>query len=146
MKNSLSKRGFTLIEMLVVVAIVGILTAVAVSAYSQYVISSRLPGAFSGLTGLAQSLETYRQDNSTYVGACQPGTAAPLPSADGFTFSCPTLTASSYVIQAQGVVGTNTAGFTFTLDSQGGQATPTAPAGWPTSATCWVRSKSGSCS
>jgi type IV pilus assembly protein PilE len=138
-------RGFTLIELMIAVAVVAILAAVALPAYNVYVTESKLPEAFSGLLGLGQNLETFYQDNKTYVGACQAGTEASLPASQDFTFSCPTLAAGAWTIEATGNPGTSVAGFAFTLDSQGNRVTVSAPAGWTAQGACWTRDKAGDC-
>lgn len=139
-------QGFTLIEAMITMAIIAIVASIAVPAYSSYVISGKLTDAFNQMSGLALSLEQYYQDNRTYVGACGATGNAQLPTATTyFTFSCPTLTATGYVVQATGNTGSSTSGFAFTLDQAGGRSTPSAPSGWNTSTTCWVNSRSGGC-
>lgn len=138
--------GFTLVELMVAVLTIAILAAVALPAYSSYITRGRLTEAFNQLTTLGVALEQFSQDNRTYVGACVAGTSAPLPAATTyFTYSCPTLGAAAYTLQATGNTGTAVAGFTFTLTQTGARATTAAPSGWPTSTTCWVNSRSGSC-
>lgn len=138
--------GFTLIELVVTVAILAILTAVALPWYGDYVTRGKLPAAVSQLTALSMALEQYYQDNRTYVGACGATGNAQLPTATTyFSYSCPTLTATGYLIQATGQPGQATAGFQFTLDQNSARATPSAATGWPTSATCWIYSRAGVC-
>jgi type IV pilus assembly protein PilE len=133
------QQGFTLIEMMITVAIIAILAAIALPAYNDYLLRGRISEAQSQLAAMRSKLETYFLDNRTYVGACQPGTVAPLPPAGRFTYSCPVLTANSYTVQATGE------GFTFTIDQNNARATTAAPAGWATNASCWVIRKDGSC-
>ena len=98
--------GFTLIEVMVVVAIVGILAAVAYPSYQDYVTRGQIAEGTSTLADTRVRLEQFFQDNRTYIGACAAGTVAVLPGNGGqlqyFTISCPVLTATTYTIQAAG--------------------------------------------
>ncbi len=79
MKNVKSHRGFTLIELMVVVAIIGILAAVAMPAYTSYIQRGHRASAKTGLLEVAQYMERYRSVNFKYVDAS--GNAPTLPSA-----------------------------------------------------------------
>ena len=135
--------GFTLIEVMIVVAIIAILSAIAIPAYSEYVLRARITEGISGLAGMRVKMEQYFQDNRTYAGACAASTIAPLPSAQYFTFTCPTLSATNYSVVATGTGPMN--GFVYTLDQSNTKATTGVPGGWTSSATCWVLTKAGSC-
>lgn len=141
-----TQTGFTLVELMVVVAIVGILASIAIPAYTDYVQRGKITEATSQLATLAVKLEQYFQDNRTYVGACAAGTVAPLPSGTQyFTYACPTLTATTFTAQAAGVSGQGMGGFTYTINQSNAKATTSVPAGWTTNATCWVTQKGGTC-
>lgn len=132
--------GFTIIEVMIVVAIVALLASIALPAYTQYVIRGRLADAHSGLLTKRVELEQYFQDNRTYVGYdC---TANPTAN---FTFSCTTQTATDYVLQADGVAGTTVDDFVFTLNAANARSTPAVPADWQAAAGCWVIKKTGAC-
>ena len=134
-------NGFTLIELMVAVAIVGILAAVALPAYTDYVVRGKIPDATSRLATLQVKLEQEFQDNRTYVGAraCDSDTTT----SKHFNFSCASNSASAYVLQA---VGKNTmAGFTYTVNQANAKATTAVPTGWTTSTSCWVVKKGGIC-
>ncbi len=62
-------RGFTLIEILIAVAVVGILVGIAVPSYQDSVRKSRRGQAKSDLAEAAQAMERFYTDNNTYVGA-----------------------------------------------------------------------------
>ena len=59
--------GFTLIELMIVAVIVGILAAIAVPAYQNYVMRSRRTDAFNVLTSLSQAQERWRSNNPSYA-------------------------------------------------------------------------------
>ena len=139
------KRGFTLIEIMIVIAIVGILSAIAIPAYGDYVKRGKIVEAVAGLSEMRVKMEQYFQDNRTYVGACVAATVAPLPPATpNFIFACPTLTAATYLVSADGVAASNMTGFQFTVD-QANVRTSTGGAGWTSAANCWLARKDGSC-
>lgn len=74
MKN---QKGFTLLELMVVVAIVAILTAIAVPSYRNYVMKARRATAATCIEQAAQFLERYYTTNLTYVGAPNPAQCGP---------------------------------------------------------------------
>jgi type IV pilus assembly protein PilE len=134
--------GFTLIEVMITVAIIAILSAIALPGYRDYVTRGRIPEATTRLATLQAQLESYFQDNRTYVGFASCA-ATDTTSSKYFDFSCANLGTGTFTLQA---VGKNAmASFTFTVNQNNVKATPSVPTGWATSTTCWVRSKDGSC-
>lgn len=138
------RRGFTLIEVMITVAIVAILAAVALPSYSRYVLRARVTDGVAGLSDMRLKMEQYFQDNRTYVGACVAGTVAPLPAPSvNFTYACSALSANTYTVTATGLGVMN--GFVYTLDQANARATTGVPSGWTANAGCWVTKQDGSC-
>lgn len=134
------ERGFTLIEILVVVAIVGILSAIAVPAYQDYVIRARLTEAFSALGSIPTAAEDYWNTNSPHTYA---GFDRMPPNSTNFTYALSGATASAYTVTATGAGPV--AGFVYTIDQNGNRATTAAPSGWGTSTSCWIDRKGAQC-
>ncbi len=138
-------RGFTLIELMVVVAIIAILAAIALPAYNSYVMRSKLTTAQNALANYYVKMEQYFQDNRTYgAGTC----GAPVPtSVDSKYFSVTCVsTATTYTATATGIVGSGVENFVFTVDESNIRKTTSVPTGWALPATsCWVTNKGGVC-
>jgi len=153
---SRTQRGFTLIEVMVVVAIVAILAAIAIPNYRDYVLRSKVTEALSGLADARVKMEQYYQDNRTYPTNCVVFPAAPGPNdvqvmgTQYFTLTCSALTATTFTVTADGI--NDMIGFHYTIDQNNGKTssftgTP-ASNGWtsPTPNNCWAIRKGGGCS
>ncbi|NHQ85710.1 prepilin-type N-terminal cleavage/methylation domain-containing protein [Iodobacter sp. HSC-16F04] len=135
-------HGFTLIEVMVTIAIVGILAAIAIPQYTDYVTRSRLVEAQSKLSDTRVRLEQFFVNNRTYVGfTC---TQAAVGN-ENFGITCTTQTANTFTITA---TGTNKmTGFSFTLDDLNQKTSAITAAGWsnPSPNNCWVSRKPNIC-
>jgi type IV pilus assembly protein PilE len=142
--NKKIHSGFTLIEVMIVVAIVAILATIAVPSYRDYVTRGRIPEATSNLATKQVRMEQYFQDNRTYVGA--PDCASDTATSQFFDFSCVAgMNATSYTLQAVGKG--QMAGFEYRVNQANARSTEAVPTGWaqPSPNTCWVSKKGGVC-
>ncbi|KAB7623150.1 type IV pilin protein [Alkalilimnicola sp. S0819] len=137
-----SNRGFSLIELMIAVAILGILVAIAVPSYTEHVRSSNRADARAALVELAQLMERYYTENNRYDDGSN-GTTAPAltPSLgnDGYNISISNVTATSFTLQAAPVAGGIQDGDrcgTLTLD-QTGLGNITGQGAGVTRADCW---------
>lgn len=101
-------HGFTLIELMVVVALIAILGAIAYPSYQTHIDKSRRADAQVGLVELAQFMERHYTSNGGYLSGGNTGDAPTLPftltpkgsSNSFYALSLDTISAQAYVLQA----------------------------------------------
>lgn len=124
-------RGFTLIEIMITVAILAIISAVALPSYQAYVMRSRVPEAFDMLSSYAARMEQAYQDTGNYGAAsCTPTP----PTGKNFALTCATGNGGQTFVATATGSGTMS-GYTFTINNSGTRATTAHPRG--TNAGCW---------
>ena len=142
-------RGFTLIEMMIVVVIAGILAAIALPSYFQYVQRSKIIEATTGLSNWRTRMEQLFLDQRSYstpVDGCTQFAGAIQGQVQAFTLTCTSVAdPAGYSLKATGnpANGMETA-FVYTVDEKDAK-TSQGPSGWTSSGTCWATRKDGSC-
>lgn len=146
--------GFTLIELMITVAVIGILGAIAYPSYTQYVLRGKITEATSSLSELRLRAEKYFADNRTYQPVPASGTNAgfnqTINGARYFGYGCTAATATTFTCTATGVG--DLADWQYTVNQSNTRTTAVANntsgqrnAGWNNSSTCWVTKKGESC-
>ncbi|WP_207063838.1 type IV pilin protein [Motiliproteus sp. SC1-56] len=115
-----ASRGFGLLELMIALAIIGILAAVALPAYQGHVQRSTRSEALGLMQAIAGGMESYALNNGSYSGAVLNGTSAsvyrlnadthPAVAVYNFTLPAASLTTDSYVILATPIAGKRMAG------------------------------------
>ena len=153
------KQGFTLIELMITVAIIAILAAIAVPNYTDYVTRSKFTEAHGMLGDLRVKMEQYYMDNRRYStttggGICGIGNAPSTPGTKYFTFTCASTAANAagdqqYTLTAAGNAGQGLDGIAFTINHANARATTVggvmATKGYAANTTCWVLKKPSQC-
>jgi len=126
-------RGFTLIELMVVVTIIGILAAIAMPTYQEHVRSGKRAQAKADLSEIAQFMERFYTENNTYAGATRPFSQSPRETTSPKNYDISwvgTPDASTYRLQAVPTGGmTGDRCGTLTLNQAGAKGA--------TSSDCW---------
>lgn len=128
--------GFTLVELMIVVAIVGVLAAFAIPAYGRYVLRADRAMARATLLEAAQAMERNYNTNYTYAGYTLPASlqSSPPSGTAKFNIAITSATATTYKLQATSVNGDAECA-TMTIDQAGVQGS----SGSASVAECWNR-------
>jgi len=130
MTNIKKVNGFTLMELMVTVAIIGIISLIAMPSYQEYVQKSRRSEAHAGLAKMQLQQEAHRMVNNSFTSSFGSGSNdVHQPTSDYYTFSMSGASASAYTLTA-------TAKSSQTADSS---CTPMTvnQAGTKSPASCW---------
>lgn len=132
----IASSGFSLIELMVVVAIVAILANVALPSYRDYVARGKISEATAALSDLRGRAEQWYADRRTYAGF----SCTPSPSPSYFTVVCD-MQANTYALTATGRADRGMDGYSYTLN-QANLRTSSTP---DSSGACWLTTNGGSC-
>jgi len=150
-------RGFSLIELLIVLAIIGVLAGIAIPSYGDYVLKGKLVEAYSQLATLQQKMEQYYQDNRKYgdattaiancpTAATRTNCGIPCPGSPTVTYFTYTCELSNTDQGFTYTAASSELGFTYTVTETGAKRTTAVGPGWSGAGnSCWVRSKGGGC-
>jgi len=150
-----AQAGFTLIELMITVAIVAILAAVALPAYNNYIMRGHLVALTNDLQAVRVKMEQYYQDNRAYpTSSTALANICPSPSSSStpYSLACTATKASSTTtpVTIDSFTATATgsgiiAGAVYTI-TQADVKASTLPTAWGgTTASCWIMRKGGSC-
>lgn len=141
------QRGFTLIELMIVVVIVAILAMVALPAYNDYVLRGRIQEATTALADGATRMEQYFQDNRRYSTVAG-GTVCGFSPANttSFTMSC-AATDTTFTITGTGNAAQGMSNFAYTMNQARTRTSTINKAGWGTGSAvnCWITKKGETC-
>jgi type IV pilus assembly protein PilE len=153
LRTKQSASGFTLIEVMITVAVISILAAVALPAYFDYITRSRLVEARANLADMRTRMEQFFLDNRRYPATCTTAatstTNVSLPgNAKFFGYACTTdVATNTYTITATDTFSGAGPKFTYTVNEGNLRRTTNAPTGWGGTLPkdCWITRKSGDC-
>jgi type IV pilus assembly protein PilE len=140
-------KGFTLIELMITVAVVAILTAIAFPSYTAYIQRGRISEAVSSLATTRVRLEQFYQDNRNY-GSTASLCGVTMPTTEHFTVTCnwgAGGTAQSYLLTATGNAASNMSAYAYTVDQSNVQSTTAFPGAASLPVNCWLQRKGQSC-
>lgn len=123
--------GFSLMELMIAVAIVAVLAAIATEAYGRYVVSGKLSESFAILGDYRLKMEQFKQDNRSYADPQNTNTCGVTPPAANkyFIFGCAiAASGAQFTATASNQAGTgmgNAGDYSYTINQDGVQNTVT---------------------
>jgi type IV pilus assembly protein PilE len=121
-------KGFTLIELIITLAIVAILARIALPAYTGYIARGKIVDALSALADVRVKMEQYYQDNRNYGPA---GAACPVAAqaSQYFSYTCtvgagtPSASYTATASSIAGAVGSAAGDYTYSINEQNAKST-----------------------
>lgn len=143
--------GFTVLEVMIAVAIVAILAGIALPSYFQYLARSRIVAATSSLSDFRVKMEQFFQDNRSYAKAGGDCGVDNPPASQYFELMCDGASVNGYQVTANGKGNMSPFRYQLTVNAGVvGRSTLAVdtPSGWhyPTPNNCWAIRPDGSCS
>jgi type IV pilus assembly protein PilA len=116
------QKGFTLIELMIVIAIIGILAAVAIPQYQNYIARTEVTTSLSDLRGVFNAVEDYvnRTGRMGTLADMEDYTGVDLASGSGGVLDVSTTKYTATIASTEGVNGTGSVTFTVLFSNAGG--------------------------
>lgn len=135
--------GFTLIELVIAMAVVALLAAVAIPAYNDFTSRGKLAEGMANLSNLRLQMEQYYSDNRTYRNAAGACAVADFNGND-FAFTCQTASATTFTWTATSLSGLGSGAYQYSIDQNGTRKTLKYD-GAASASQCW-EVRAGKCS
>lgn len=133
-------KGFTLIELIITVAVVAILARIAYPSYTSYLARGKIADALASLGNYRIQMEQYFQDNRNY-GTAGSACSVAAPASQYFTYTCqvgtPNSSFTATATSIAGALGSGTGDYTYSINEQNTKSTAKFQ-GKAVAKSCWL--------